>query len=323
MLLLSCDFSSSNIENYAGQPATLLLLTAPVPWYLFQKHCWHTCPLSSAFCWCFKVGKTSLEEELVEETGAVFLAQSSEQFCSSRIGYLAWSHKFLLLPEAELWPRISTKNCQTWACCEVIWSFLTQGSSPADFPHVLYLRFGGSLPWLDLDKLSLFSGSYPDSGSLRGRSVATPIICFYHLLPIGSGGEEWFQGSMLRICSVISQASSLLLNQDKLSHCCLFRAAFADELHSLWPVQTMTAAQIMTSRTVIVAKLFPYCVYQQHSSCHRHGFCLTPVLALYYADNLPVTFLSIVCIILLAGIPFHIPAKEFHSQNTYFLKKQN
>lgn len=47
---------------------------------------------------------------------------------------------------------------------------------------------------------------------------------------------------------------------------------------TLWPVQTMTAAQIMTLRTVIVAKLFLYCFYQQHSPCHRHGFCLTPML---------------------------------------------
>lgn len=103
----------------------LLLLSAVVPWYLFQKHCWHTCPLSSACWWCLKVGKTSLEEELREETGAVFLAQFSEQFCSSGIGRLAQSHKFLLLQKAEMWPRISTKKCQAWACCEVIWSFLS------------------------------------------------------------------------------------------------------------------------------------------------------------------------------------------------------
>lgn len=127
---------------------------------------------------------------------------------------------------------------------------------------------------------------------------------------------------MLRICSVINQASSFPSNQDKLSHCCLFRAVLADELDCLWPVETMTAAQIMTSRTVIVAKLFPKLFYQQHSPCHGHGFCLTPVLLLYYADYLPVTFFCIVCIILLAGSPFHIPARGFHSQNTYFKKNQ-
>lgn len=182
--LLGCS-SSCLVTSPAGTQQTMLasqlhilgslrLLSAVVPWYLFQKHCWHMCPLSSACWWCFKVGKTSLEEELVEETGAVFLAQSSEQFCSSGIGCLAWSHKFLFFQKAELWPRISTKNCQAWVCCEVIWSFLTQSSSPADFPHVLYLS---SLPWLGLDQHSLFGGSYPDSVSLRGRSVATPLIC--------------------------------------------------------------------------------------------------------------------------------------------------
>lgn len=155
-----------------------LLLNAEIGWYLFQKHCWHMYPLSSACCWGFQVGKTSLLEELLEERGAVFQHRSSERFCSSGIGCLARSLKFLLLQKAESWPRISTKNCQAWACCEVMWSFLTQSSSPADFPHALYLRLWGSIPWLGLDKHSLFCGSYPDRVSLRGKSVATPIICY-------------------------------------------------------------------------------------------------------------------------------------------------
>lgn len=128
---------------------------------------------------------------------------------------------------------------------------------------------------------------------------------------------------MLRICSVINQASSCLLNQDKLSHCCLFRTVLADEPDTLWPVQTMTAAQIMTSRTVIVSKLFPHCFYQQHSPCHRHGFCLTPMLPLYYADNLPVTdFYVLFILFCLLEAPFTYQPRSFTLRISVFLKNK-
>lgn len=171
------------------------------------------------------------------------------------------------------------KNCETQACCEAVWSSGTQSCCPADFSHP---RVWGSISRLGLDKHFFSWGSYPQPIPLKGKSIATPIICT-------AGGGEWFQGFILRIrCSVMNQASSHLLNQrvqEKLSHCCLFRTMLADKLGTLWPLQTMTAAQIMT---VIVAKLFPYCFYQQHFSCHRHSFCPTPMLSFYSADNPPV-----------------------------------
>lgn len=51
------------------------------------------------------------------------------------------------------------------------------------------------------------------------------------MLLIDSAGGEWFQSSILRTCcSVMNQASSYLLNQEKLPRCCLFRITLADEL---------------------------------------------------------------------------------------------
>lgn len=130
------------------------------------------------------------------------------------------------------------------------------------------------------------------------------------MLLIDLGGGECVQGSTLRTwCSVTNQASSHLFKrvQEKLPHCCLFRTALADELDTLWPLQTMTTSQIMTKRTGIVAKLFPYCFCQQHFSCSRHGSCPAPVLSIYSADNSPVAsflYVSSVALFFLLAAPF-------------------
>lgn len=69
----------------------------------------------------------------------------------------------------------------------------------------------------------------------------------------------------------------------------------------------MTTSQIMTKRTVIVAKLFPYCFCQQHFSCPRRGSCPTPVLSVYSADGSPLAsflYVSSVGLFFLLAAPF-------------------
>lgn len=180
------------------------------------------------------------------------------------------------------------KSCQTWACCEVVWSSLTQ-SSHADFPHALLSRVWGSISWLGLDKRSLSWD--PEPIPLKGKSVATPVICtaywFWGWREIsGLHIKNSLQCNEPGIISPLKSESpgkivSLLSFQDNVGrragHCGLCR---------LWQQHCHSTNHDLEDSNC--SQIIPLLLLSAAFFMSLHGFCLTSMRS-FYSDNPPVT----------------------------------